>query len=189
MAVLVVEGCAAATPPAPSLTPEPSSSIIVEESAVASLPPSIPLASLSSPPDDASSASPESSTAHETASMTASGTIADLPFFPQYPLLNALPAADIAGTLALRAGCLWLDSPVDVSRVLLWPADYAVAAQGSGWSILDAEGQVVASVGDEVYLGGGEYPEPEDLGVSMANAPKACLAGPFWIVSDVIGED
>ncbi len=45
---------------------------------------------------------------------------------------------------------------------------------------------MLARVGDDVSLGGGEYPMHEDLGISMEAAPEACLAGPFWLVSKVV---
>ncbi len=67
-----------------------------------------------------------------------------------------------------------------------WPAEYVLTPEGSGWSVLNAEGQVLARVGDDVSLGGGEYPMHEDLGISMEAAPEACLAGPFWLVSKVV---
>ena len=71
----------------------------------------------------------------------------------------------------------------DGSILPVWPPEFTLGAENDVLQVLDGTGQVVARVGEEVYMGGGE-------GLSRAMAqcvrqqlPAACT-DPYWIVGD-----
>lgn len=70
----------------------------------------------------------------------------------------ACPAASIDGRLVGDGwgGLLLADDQGGVGRPVIWPAGWSVVADGDGWALLNAFGEVVAHVGDRVRLDGGE---------------------------------
>jgi hypothetical protein len=86
-----------------------------------------------------------------------------------------------SGVLAGDGGCVWLidppvlDEPFDPEVALIWPAGYSFDT--SSQEILDPTGQVVASIGDRVALGGGETPH---------RTPEWCdVADRVWSVASI----
>lgn len=83
------------------------------------------------------------------------------------------------------AGCLRLDSPDDATVV--WPRGWGYDRQGATVRILNADGQLVARIGEQMSLGGGEVDTlPAAMGFTQADrdlAENHC-PGRYWIVSD-----
>ena len=125
-------------------------------------------------------------------------------FFPQVPEPGGLhPTAVGGGRLFIRNDCIYAGPTqrryrdVVPSDVVVWPYGYSLSRKGGEIRILNEKGKVVARVGEEVRMGGGEItqaeagPTPEaarrqfeekrgELGV-----PDQCR-GPLWVSSGVI---
>ena len=68
----------------------------------------------------------------------------------------------------------------------LWPADYEARITDDVAEIIDAEGQIVARVGEKVQLEGGAIVgnwESAEYRRLFHELPGDCL-GPYWIVRD-----
>jgi len=92
--------------------------------------------------------------------------------------------AQLIGELVLVDGCLRIDSIHGTESLLpIWPPEFGLAAEGDEIQVLDGEGQVVARVGEEVYMGGGGGSATGLAGCVREQLPAAC-SGPYWIVGD-----
>ena len=106
--------------------------------------------------------------------------------FPQHEGFGlAGPAGATSGTIERRSGCLMYAPVANVGPALLvWPTDFAVAADGVGV----AGDERVLLVGDAVVLGGGEYTDESwvmDRLVGPTIAPE-CRTGRYVLVTSVI---
>ncbi len=83
------------------------------------------------------------------------------------------------------AGCLRLDSPDRATAV--WPRGWGFERRDGTVRILDADWKLVARIGEQVSLGGGEVETlPAAMGFTQADrdlAENHC-PGRYWIVSD-----
>jgi hypothetical protein len=106
-------------------------------------------------------------------------------FFPvQQSGLDQM-TADVKGDLELDDDWLRLESWGD-SCVLIWPYGFSVRG-GEDIEVLDGDGQVVAVVGEAIKVGGGEATAETAENYIGKSLPDD-LAGPFWIVSEVIND-
>lgn len=84
-----------------------------------------------------------------------------------------------------EAGCLRLDGP-DAATVV-WPRGWGFERRNGTVRILDADGQLVARLGERMSLGGGEVETlPAAMGFTQADrdlAENHC-PGRYWIVGD-----
>lgn len=64
----------------------------------------------------------------------------------------------------------------------MWPPDYRLGAS-EPVSVLDGSGHTVATVGQVIELGGGDYQADEITSflVQGASIPTECRLGPFWL--------
>ncbi len=110
-------------------------------------------------------------------------------FFPQLrPNVSGGPDAATGGKLALgEEGCLRVKSSADDSSgwVPIWPASYELVTRGEEIRILDGKGRVVAQVGKEVSIGGGEAGLQKDfVKASMARELRERCPGTYWVVQE-----
>ena len=95
-------------------------------------------------------------------------------------------AAELIGDLVLVDGCLRVNSIYgEVSYLLIWPPEFTLRAEDDESQVLDGDGQVMARVGQEVYVGGGEGSAASMPGCVREQLPAACT-GPYWIVGDTV---
>ena len=101
-------------------------------------------------------------------------------FFPTVRRLDAYPAAELSGQLVERSGCLV--APGGKGSVLLWPDGYtARTAQDGRTQVLDENGTIIGTVGEEVTLGGGQVAGNFDARV-FQQTPEAC-GHHYWLVA------
>jgi hypothetical protein len=92
----------------------------------------------------------------------------------------------LIGRLVLVDGCLRVESlHGDESLLAIWPPEFGLAAEGEKIQVLDGEGQVVARVGEEVYMSGGGGSASGLADCVQEQLPDSCR-GPYWIVGDEV---
>lgn len=91
------------------------------------------------------------------------------------------------GKLALTGGCLRIEENYgEESYAAIWPFEFSFEVQNGDVEILNGEGQVVAQVGDQIRVSGGEIPSlsKETFDENFIGAFQC--SGRYWIVnSDV----
>lgn len=77
-------------------------------------------------------------------------------FFPKHGY-GEVPAAMVVGKLTMDdKGCVRLNTGDPSEKAtILWPAGYALNVEGDTIRILDGEGRIAATVGNEIEAGGG----------------------------------
>ncbi len=98
--------------------------------------------------------------------------------------------AEINGKLVLDdEGCLRIEEPPGhKDTVPIWPAGYELDTSGGKVRVLDEEGRVAATVGEEVYMGGGVIPKDQ---VTLADERRlrelfGRCQGEYWIVGSEV---
>lgn len=91
--------------------------------------------------------------------------------FPTQPADSTGGQADFRGLLVEEDGCLKVvsDPPDDMTYPVIWPYGFSWRAEGGKIVVLDAEGTIVARVGERVFMGGGEGPGSDQEGCLRAN--------------------
>jgi hypothetical protein len=117
-------------------------------------------------------------------------------YFPQAGPADDFMTALGGGTLVVRNRCIHM-APDRGGGVVVWPHGYSLRREGNEVLVLNSRGEVVAKVGEEVRMGGGQITqeeagpmleaarrnfeeEREELGV-----PDGCR-GPLWVSSGVV---
>ena len=91
------------------------------------------------------------------------------------------PAAVQTGRLALSGDCVSL---VDKQRGA-WLVVWQPGSSRSGVAIADSSGKVLARIGDEVSIVGGEY-QADAIGSQLSMPiPAACQTDRYWLAGDV----
>ena len=103
--------------------------------------------------------------------------------FPrQAPLVAVVVEAQLIGDLRLVDGCLRVKDIYSGDSILpIWPPEFTLRAENDQLQVLDGDDQVVARVGEEVYMGGGEVSSPSLPDCVRQQLPAEC-SGPYWIV-------
>jgi hypothetical protein len=93
-------------------------------------------------------------------------------------------AAELIGDLVLVDGCVRVNSLYgDGSLLPVWPPEFTLKAENDEIQVLDGDAQVVARVGQEVYMGGGIGQDASLADCVRQQLPAGCT-GPYWIVGD-----
>jgi hypothetical protein len=101
-------------------------------------------------------------------------------FFPTVRRLDGYPAAALSGRLAEQGGCLQAGGRHGL--VLLWPDGYTASIGQSGRiQVLDEDGDLIATVGQEMNLGGGIVTGSFDTTVYW-HTPAGC-SHRYWLVA------
>ena len=73
----------------------------------------------------------------------------------------------------------------------VWPPDVSLSSSQADIRIFDSQGRVVARVGEEIQMGGGEARALEGIAIVdqqlQRELPTLC-PGPYWLVGDFPGE-
>jgi hypothetical protein len=109
---------------------------------------------------------------------------------PYFPVQNEPEAIQmqvrIEGRLILDEGYLRLKPILHESYIIIWPYGYTVRLEDSTVQVIDADGQVVACVGDWIVLGGGETDSAEAVERSIGQSLPSDCTGPYWIAGVVV---
>jgi hypothetical protein len=108
---------------------------------------------------------------------------------PYFPVIKNEPQGsflgDLKGTLVLEDGYLRLSrSYSDTTELIIWPYGYSLNVEGDDIRIINGHGQLVAHVGDNIYVVGGEVPLITVVKFIRGLLPFGCK-GPYWLASDV----
>jgi hypothetical protein len=106
-------------------------------------------------------------------------------FFPRYGSMGSTPAALTEGRLEVKDGCLWLVRTVGTKILPIWPGGYGVRGMVGTLEVTDSAGHVVATEGQSVRMGGGEYPVADARRLMGREEPAACGGSGFWLVGAV----
>lgn len=109
--------------------------------------------------------------------------------FPQMKHTVGGMEALLEGELVLENGCLRVRSAhgsVDEPSILIiWDLRFSTRTEQGIIQVIDSQtGNVLASVGDFVQMGGGEVPTPTYLGL-VSPLPEDC-PGPYWLVGEFV---
>lgn len=91
------------------------------------------------------------------------------------------------GRLVLSERCLHLQNEDGkLTHTAIWPFEFSLTEAGGSVQILSGDKEVVAQVGDQVLVGGGEIPprSQEEFEQSFLG-PFQC-SGPYWLVTEVV---
>ena len=95
--------------------------------------------------------------------------------------------AQLFGLLVLDGSCLRVTTENE-SYLIIWPPGYALHIDNESIAILDASGTPAVSLGQQVYISGGEVPLSENA-IASANveglADSGC-AGPYWFAGEIV---
>ena len=95
----------------------------------------------------------------------------------------------LIGRLVVENGCLQaFQEESNQSFTIVWQADYFLNNNEGSIEMLDREGNVVARVGEMIYLGGGEVRrmDPELL---RAPIPEHCSGPQNWLMGEFLPEE
>lgn len=101
------------------------------------------------------------------------------PFFPTHEDTGMSAAAILQGTLIKTSNCLIVDSATQGQAYLpIWSESFSWDEGKS--SILDQEGNVLARVGQDVDLTGGQVSLDAASQLTGESIPDACQVGGYW---------
>lgn len=104
------------------------------------------------------------------------------PFFPvQKDAKPDFMDALLVGELILVDGCLRLNDSDGNSFLLIWPRGFSMRKEKNIIQVVDNTGQLVAQVGDNLEISGGEIPA-EYIAEYLAQSLPGDCSGPYWIV-------
>jgi len=109
--------------------------------------------------------------------------------FPQLRTRSAtFMEALLQGKLAVTEGCLRVTGSGG-SHLVIWQPGFFVNNNEGVIEILDRNGEVVARVGEEIRIGGGEVPLTEKLKQLLREPlPEQCR-GPYWSMGELVSSE
>jgi hypothetical protein len=115
--------------------------------------------------------------------------LSSVPYFPVQKAGMDRMEAILEGKLELDNGCLRIKYFND-NYLLIWPYGFSLHTEGEEIQVIDENGQVFASVGDKIRVGGGEM-KGENASELIEKyyietpLPEDCQ-GPYWVIGEVI---
>lgn len=111
----------------------------------------------------------------------------EIHFLRQKPSDAPYMEALYEGRLVLSERCLYLQNedgnPTDAA---IWPFEFSLTVEGDSIQILNIDKEVVARVGDQVLIGGGEVPSMSQEEFDRNYLGTFQCSGPYWLVGEVI---
>jgi hypothetical protein len=91
----------------------------------------------------------------------------------------------LVGELLLVDGCLRINDSDDNGYLPIWPQNFSLRTKDNVIQVIDDTGRVIALVGDQLEISGGEMPAEHIEKYSAQPLPSNC-PGPYWIVGNQI---
>jgi len=110
------------------------------------------------------------------------------PFFPverDHGSFSVYMQARAEGRLILKEGCLRLKRLFGESQLIIWPHGYELRIEEKTIQVIDADGRMVARVGDWIEVGGGESKSVEHIEDYIGQSLPPDCAGPYWIAGPI----
>ncbi len=108
------------------------------------------------------------------------------PYFPTQKTPGVQMDARMEGRLILDGGYLRLKPIFHESYLIIWRYGYTVHLKGKTVQVLNADGRVVARVGDWIVIGGGETKSTEGIEEFIGQPLPPDCTGPYWIAGEII---
>ncbi len=106
-------------------------------------------------------------------------------YFPQLKMRSGVfMEALLIGELVLEDGYLRIDG-----TLIIWQPDYFVNNNDGTIEILDRNGEVVARVGEEIGMGGGEIKPIDYINKLLKEPLPADSKGPYWLMGEIVPMD
>jgi hypothetical protein len=100
------------------------------------------------------------------------------------PQLRARSAAFMmalaVGPLEVKDGCLRVGD-----HLVIWQPDYFLSDNHGTVEIIDRSGKMVARVGEETKMNGGEIPLSDELTRQLRTSVPYRCAGPYWMMGEI----
>lgn len=84
------------------------------------------------------------------------------------------------GKLVLTNGCLRVQD-VRTSYAVIWPFAFDFSVHDGNINILNGDDQVVAEVGDQIRVSGGELPSMSPKRIEQLATGGSQCSGPYWL--------
>lgn len=100
--------------------------------------------------------------------------------------------AQLFGTLVEENSCLYVQSDTgDAQYLIVWAADYSPGIGQDSAFVQDESGLIAVSVGQHVYLDGGEIPADvqPDFEAESGLLPIEGCSGPYWLMGTTARPD
>lgn len=108
-------------------------------------------------------------------------------FMPQLIVRDyARMTAELIGELVVENGCLRVKTEFG-GYLVIWQADYFLTEQDGRIHILNEHGEIVATVGETIHMGGGEIPQVATTEL-RAPIPEPC-GGPYWRMGGLVSSE
>lgn len=105
--------------------------------------------------------------------------------FPQLKMRSgSFMESLVTGELVLEDCYLRVDQ-----ELIIWQPDYFVNNNDGTIEILDRNGEVVARVGEEVYMGGGEIKSIDYINKLLKEPLPQDCEGPYWLMGEIVPMD
>lgn len=111
--------------------------------------------------------------------------------FPQLRTRSAaFMEALLVGKLVVEEGCLRIvGNGGGGSHLVIWQPDYFINNNEGVIELWDREGDVVARVGEEVRMGGGEAVLTEKLLHQLREPLSEQCEGPYWLMGELVSDE
>lgn len=81
----------------------------------------------------------------------------------------------VSGNLYTEQDCVKISG-----HTLIWPNNYSLHFE-NGFAVIKTDSKIIAKIGDEVTLAGGEL---DSISHVKMTPPIACIEGPYWLVGE-----
>ncbi len=110
-------------------------------------------------------------------------------YFPQLkPGERVFMEAELIGELVVVNSCIRVNSREgDTSYLVIWPPEFTLATENDLVQIRNEVGEVVARIGEEVYMTGGERPANTAwLSQQLREKLPDTCPEPYWVVGEQV---
>jgi hypothetical protein len=105
-------------------------------------------------------------------------------YFPKQAAGEAYLAAATEGLLVLQDGCLRIESEGNYSALVIWRNEHTIQMYEDSIAVVDDENRVVGSVGNSIFMGGGNVSLVHLDEILQQQIPEKCRSGSIWLAGE-----